>query len=80
VGALADSLGIGSGAAARGTQHEDHPRRGEIAISGRRLWTWLSRFRRGGIDALHPRHRKDRGSLRAVPCPSSIEPKRSGAR
>lgn len=48
-------------------QRHLHPRRGEIAISGRTLWKWLGRFRRGGIDALHPRHRKDRGSLRAVP-------------
>jgi putative transposase len=44
-----------------------HPRRGEIAISGRTLWTWLARFRRGSIDALRPRHRRDRGSLRAAP-------------
>lgn len=50
------------------SERHPHPRRGEIAISSRTLWTWLSRFRRGGIDALHPRHRKDRGSLRAVPC------------
>jgi putative transposase len=44
-----------------------HPRRGEITISGRTLWTWLTRFRRGSIDALRPRHRRDRGSLRAAP-------------
>jgi transposase InsO family protein len=44
-----------------------HPRRGEIAISGRTLWTWLARFQRGSIDALRPRHRRDRGSLRAAP-------------
>lgn len=43
-----------------------HPRRGEIAISGRTLWTWLARFRRGSIDALRPQHRGDRGSLRAA--------------
>jgi putative transposase len=43
-----------------------HPRRGEIAISGRTLWTWLTRFRRGSIDALRPQHRRDRGSLRAT--------------
>ena len=43
-----------------------HPRRGEITISTRTLWTWLLQFRRSGIAALHPRHRKDRGSLRAV--------------
>jgi hypothetical protein len=43
-----------------------HPHRGEIAISGRTLWTWLGQFRRGSIDALRPRHRSDRGSLRAA--------------
>jgi len=43
-----------------------HPRRGEIAISGRTLWAWLSQFRRGSIEALRPRHRSDRGSLRAA--------------
>lgn len=44
-----------------------HPRRGEIAISGRTLWTWLTRFRRGSIDALRPLHRRDHGSLRVAP-------------
>jgi len=43
-----------------------HPRRGEITLSDRTLWTWLTRFRTGSIDALRPRHRKDRGSLRAA--------------
>jgi len=43
-----------------------HPRRGECALSARTLWTWLAQFQRGGIDALRPRHRKDRGSLRAA--------------
>ena len=43
-----------------------HPRRGEITISDRTLWTWLTRFRTGSIDALRPRHRNDRGSLRAT--------------
>lgn len=48
-----------------GERHQ-HPRRGEITVSGRTLWTWLTRFRDGSIDALRPRHRKDRGSLRAT--------------
>lgn len=43
-----------------------HPRRGEITISDRTLWTWLTRFRTGSIDALRPRRRNDRGSLRAT--------------
>ena len=53
--------------AARAGERHLHPRRGEIAISGRTLWTWLARFRRGSIDALRPLHRRDRGSLRAAP-------------
>jgi putative transposase len=48
------------------SEHHLHPRRGEIKISGRTLWTWLSQFRRGSIDALRPRHRRDRGILRAA--------------
>ena len=48
-----------------GERHQ-HPRHGEITISDRTLWTWLTRFRHGSIDALRPRHRKDRGSLRAT--------------
>jgi hypothetical protein len=43
-----------------------HPSRGEVAISIRTLWTWLERFRGGGIDALRPRHRRDHGTLRAL--------------
>lgn len=50
-------------------ERHPHPRRGEIAISGRTLWAWLSQFRRGGIAALHPRHRRDRGGTRAAPLP-----------
>lgn len=43
-----------------------HPLRGEQTLSARTLWTWLSRFRTGGIEALHPHHRKDKGTLRAL--------------
>ena len=46
-----------------------HPSRGEIAISARSLWTWLRRFRAGGIEALRPQHRSDRGCLRALDRP-----------
>lgn len=49
------------------SERHPHPCRGEIRITTRTLWTWLGRFRRGGLDALRPRHRKDHGSLRAVP-------------
>jgi hypothetical protein len=58
---------LGVRIAARAGERHLHPRRGEIAISGRTLWTWLARFRRGSIDALRPLHRRDRGSLRAAP-------------
>jgi transposase InsO family protein len=46
-------------------QRHLHPRDGEVTISPRTLWTWLGRFRAGSIDALRPRHRRDRGTLRA---------------
>lgn len=43
-----------------------HPHEGEITLSARTLWTWLACFRGGGIEALHPRRRKDKGSVRAM--------------
>ena len=47
-------------------QRHLHPRRGEIELSARTLWTWLSRFRAHGIDGLRPHHRADKGAVRAV--------------
>lgn len=43
-----------------------HPLRGEITLSPRTLWAWLAAFKKGGIEALHPRRRKDAGSVRAL--------------
>lgn len=47
-------------------QHHLHPTRGERKVSTRTLWSWIARFRQGGIEALHPRVRSDKGSLRAL--------------
>ena len=52
--------------AALAAQMHLHPSRGEIKVTTRTLWTWLSLFRKGGIEALRPRHRKDRGAIRAL--------------
>jgi transposase InsO family protein len=52
--------------AAIAQQAHAHPRRGEIHVSDRTLWTWLAALRKGGIEALRPRPRKDRGSVRAL--------------
>lgn len=38
----------------------------EASYSARTIWTWLTRFRKGGLDALLPKVRKDKGSLRAI--------------
>jgi len=43
-----------------------HPCHGDAKLTTRTLWTWLSVFRKGGIEALHPRHRNDRGAIRAL--------------
>lgn len=48
------------------TQTHVHPCRGDIKITSRTLWAWLSVFRKGGLEALHPRHRKDKGAVRAL--------------
>jgi transposase InsO family protein len=50
----------------RAAQPHRHPC-GELrTFSQRTLWTWLGQFRQGGIEALHPCHRKDKGKLRAL--------------
>ena len=42
------------------------PGTGPMKVGRRTIYTWLRRFRRGGIEALRPRVRKDRGRQRAV--------------
>jgi transposase len=42
------------------------PGRGPIRVSVRTVYVWLRRYRDGGIEALRPRLRRDRGQLRAV--------------
>lgn len=51
---------------ARAVEPHVHPARGAITVTARTLWTWLGLFRDGGIEALQPRQRKDKGSLRAL--------------
>jgi putative transposase len=48
------------------TERHSHPRRGEITLSARTLWSWLASFKKGGIEALHPHRRKDDGTVRAL--------------
>ncbi len=43
-----------------------HPKRGAVAVSERTLWSWLSIYRKHGIDGLRPRRRSDHGSTRAL--------------
>jgi transposase InsO family protein len=38
----------------------------ERRVSARTLWTWWSIYQRQGLDGLLPRHRQDRGMLRAL--------------
>ncbi len=52
--------------AQRAAQPHVHPHQGELRLHPRTLWTWLSRYRQGGLEALHPRRRKDKGQLRAL--------------
>lgn len=42
------------------------PGRGPVRVSERTVFAWLKAYREGGIEALRPRHRKDRGLPRAV--------------
>lgn len=54
------------------SQAHAHPLLGERKVSTRTLWTWLARFRVGGIDALRPHHRSDKDSVRALP-PATLD-------
>ncbi len=42
------------------------PGQGPITVSERTVYAWLARFRGGGIDALRPKIRKDRGTRRVL--------------
>jgi transposase InsO family protein len=42
------------------------PGRGPVRVHERTVYAWLRRWRRGGVDALRPRRRRDRGTHRAL--------------
>ncbi|HEY3358358.1 MAG TPA: helix-turn-helix domain-containing protein, partial [Polyangia bacterium] len=42
------------------------PGRGPLTLTARTVYSWLHAYRRGGIDALRPRYRKDRGQARVI--------------
>ena len=42
------------------------PGSGPVTVSARTAYAWLRLYRRGGIEALRPRSRKDRGKRRAI--------------
>ncbi|WP_170320062.1 Mu transposase C-terminal domain-containing protein [Polyangium spumosum] len=42
------------------------PGHGPIPVSERTVWAWIKRYREGGVEALRPRWRKDKGALRGV--------------
>ena len=52
--------------AAQAARDHHHPKLGARRVTARTLWTWLALYRGGGIEALHPRRRKDKGILRAL--------------
>jgi len=62
--------GAGAGVAARVREiaGEPHylPGRGPVRVSERTVYAWLAAFRKGGVEALRPAVRKDRGESRAV--------------
>ena len=45
------------------------PGRGPLRVHERTVYTWLRHYRRGGIEALRPRRRRDRGTRRALDAP-----------
>lgn len=49
------------------TRRHDVPGRGKVKLSVATLRRWLSRLRKGGLEALKPRQRDDYGKSRAIP-------------
>jgi hypothetical protein len=74
---IAEALEVSETAIARvlttiaGRPHTD-PRGETVRCSVRTLWRYLHAYRRGGLRALQPQRRRDRGQLRAV-TPDVIE-------
>jgi len=71
-GVVARLVEAGAGAAVaarvREIAGESHylPGRGPVRVSERTVYAWLAAFRKGGVEALRPAVRKDRGESRAV--------------
>lgn len=42
------------------------PGKGAVTVTERTVWKWLAAYRAGGIEALTPRYRKDKGQRRVV--------------
>ena len=61
-----DELSLRQRIAQRAAQKHEHPQEGPKSIHERTLWTWLSNYRKGGLEALHPKQRKDKGQPRVV--------------
>lgn len=69
IAAALEAEGEGVAAALRETASRPHrdPGGREVRVSLATLWTWLAACRNGGLLALRPKPRKDRGLLRAFP-------------
>ena len=52
--------------AERAAERHPHPSGQDLTVTARTLWRWLRLHRAGGFEALHPRHRKDKGVVKAV--------------
>ena len=52
--------------AERAAHKHPHPCGQDLSVTPRTLWRWLRLQRAGGFEALHPRHRKDKGDVKAV--------------
>ena len=64
-----EAEGEGVAAALRESASEPHrnPAGREVRVSLATLWTWLAAYRQGGLLALRPKARKDKGQLRGFP-------------
>ncbi|MBN2194312.1 MAG: transposase [Polyangiaceae bacterium] len=63
----ADENGVRAALARTAAAVHRTPAGDEIRVGASTLWRWLQRYRQGGLLALRPTPRKDRGAVRAVP-------------
>jgi len=68
VAPLVEQVAEGTRPSVQDVARQEHylPGKGPVRVSERTVYAWLAAFKKGGVEALRPAHRKDKGQSRAV--------------